>query len=166
MAKDKHDDHEKHDQLFMVNFGKVMAGLGAIFAVCIIAAVMIVNRAPIRDDAEVTAQIAARLQPVARVVTDPSQLVKVAAVKREPYTGEQVVQRVCAGCHTAGVLGAPKTGDAADWGARFGQGLDVLVQHSIEGIRTMPARGGDPDLSDDEIRESVKVLLQQSGIRL
>ena len=95
-------------------------------------------------------------------------LVKVsaAAAPREPLTGEQVVAQVCAGCHQAGVLGAPKIGDKASWQSRTGQGLDTLVKHSIDGIGQMPARGGNPDLSDDEIHAAVEDMLENSGISL
>lgn len=166
MANQHHDDHENDDKVFMSNFGKVMAGLGVIFAICIIAAVMVVGGTSIRDETARIAQVEARLTPPARVVTDPSQLVKVAAKVREPLSGKQVVEKVCGSCHVGGLLNAPKIGDAADWKARYAQGLDTLVKHSIEGIRLMPARGGDAELSDDEIRESVKQMLVDSGISL
>jgi cytochrome c5 len=166
VADNKHDDHENHDRMFMANFGKVMAGLGVIFAICIIAAVMVVGRTSIRDDQVRREQLEARLVPPGKVVTDPSQLVKVAAKTREPLSGQQVVEKVCAGCHANGLLNAPRIGDADAWKARYEQGLDTLVKHSIEGIRQMPARGGDADLSDDEIRESVKQMLVDSGISL
>lgn len=167
VGKPSKTDASQQDQLFMINFSKVMVGVGAIFAICIIAAVIIGRASPTRDDATVREQVAARLAPPLKVVTDPSQLVVAAvATERAPLTGEQVVQRVCAGCHTAGVLNAPKTGDTAAWQARLAQGFEVLVKHSIEGFNQMPARGGDRSLSDDEIRASVKTLLEQSGITL
>ncbi len=50
--------------------------------------------------------------------------------------------QACATCHEAGVLGAPKTGDKAAWGARMkAQGLPTLVKHVKEGYKNMPARG-------------------------
>lgn len=160
-------EHKNHDQEFMITFGKVMAGLGVIFAICIIAA-SIVGGVAVRDDDAVIAQVDARTQPIGTVVTDPAMLVKVsaAAAPREPLTGEQVVAQVCAGCHQAGVLGAPKIGDKASWQSRTGQGLDTLVKHSIDGIGQMPARGGNPDLSDDEIHAAVEDMLKASGISL
>jgi cytochrome c5 len=160
-------EHKNHDQEFMITFGKVMAGLGVIFAICIIAA-SIAGGVAVRDDDAVIAQVDARTQPIGTVVTDPAMLVKVsaAAAPREPLTGEQVVAQVCAGCHQAGVLGAPKIGDKASWQSRTGQGLDTLVKHSIDGIGQMPARGGNPDLSDDEIHAAVEDMLENSGISL
>ena len=52
----------------------------------------------------------------------------------------------CAACHAAGAAGAPKTGDAGAWTARFKQGFDTLVKHAVEGFKGMPAKGGNPDL--------------------
>ncbi|ULQ45110.1 c-type cytochrome [Flagellatimonas centrodinii] len=159
-------EHKNHDQEFVINFGKVMAGLGAIFAICIIAASLL-GGADVRDDAAALAQVDARTAPPGMVVTDPAMLVKVSnTAKREPLSGDQVVAQVCAACHQAGVLQAPKIGDKADWQARLGQGYDTLVKHSVEGIRQMPAKGGDPDLTEDEIGAAVKVMIEKSGITL
>lgn len=163
----KPQNDENHDKVFMANFGKVMGGLGVIFAICLIAA-GIVARGDIRDNHGVLAKTAERLAPIGTVITDPDMLLAAASATaaREPYTGAQVVERVCAACHNAGILEAPKTGDAAAWNERYAKGLDVLVQHSIEGFNSMPPRGGDSSLSDDEVRESVKHLLKESGVSI
>ena len=42
-----------------------------------------------------------------------------------PRTGEQVYTAVCAGCHGAGVMGAPKYG-TADWAPRKAKGKPML----------------------------------------
>lgn len=70
-------------------------------------------------------------------------------------TSEKIVQAQCAKCHQAGQDGAPKIGDRAAWTSRLGKGLDVLVASAVHGHGPMPARGGLPDLSDQEIREAI-----------
>lgn len=35
---------------------------------------------------------------------------------------------------------------------RTAQGLDGLMKNAINGIRSMPARGGDPTLTDEEVQ--------------
>ena len=51
--------------------------------------------------------------------------------------------------------GAPKIGDRAAWIPRLKKGLDPLVASAIHGHGAMPARGGLPDLSDEEIRGAI-----------
>jgi cytochrome c5 len=101
--------------------------------------------------------VAARLKPVGQVeVTDPN------APKVEK-AGKEVVDTVCGACHTSGALNAPKIGDKASWASRLGMGLDKLTQSAIKGVRQMPARGGNPDLSDLEIARAIVFMANQSG---
>lgn len=72
---------------------------------------------------------------------------------------EQVVQTQCAKCHQAGVDGAPKIGDRMAWIPRLKKGLDVLVASAVHGHGAMPARGGLPDLSDQQIRDATMVMV-------
>ncbi len=74
-----------------------------------------------------------------------------------PRSGEQVYTAVCAGCHGAGVMGAPKFG-SSDWAPRLGQGKPTLYQNALNGIRSMPARGGCAACSDDEIKAAVDYM--------
>lgn len=80
--------------------------------------------------------------------------------------GKKVFGNVCSMCHAAGVAGAPKPGDKADWGPRIAQGNDVLYKHAIEGFTgkkgMMPARGGSTTLSDDEVKAAVDFMVAQS----
>ncbi|MCA0174732.1 MAG: c-type cytochrome [Proteobacteria bacterium] len=73
--------------------------------------------------------------------------------------GKAIYNKTCALCHSAGVGGAPKSGDKADWAPRIAQGKDVLYKHAIEGYTgakgMMPARGGNTSLSDDEVKMAV-----------
>jgi len=70
-------------------------------------------------------------------------------------TSETIVRGQCSKCHEAGVDGAPKIGDRAAWIPRLQRGLDRLVASAIHGHGGMPARGGLPDLSDEELRGAV-----------
>ena len=102
-------------------------------------------------------KIAARLAPVGEVkVID-------ANAPRVEKTGEQVTTEVCAACHASGALGAPKIGNNGDWGPRIKQGFDTMVKNAINGIRQMPPRGGNPDLSDTEVARAVAFMGNQSG---
>jgi cytochrome c5 len=101
--------------------------------------------------------VAARLKPVGQVeVIDPS------APKIEK-TGKEIVEAVCGACHTSGALNAPKIGDKAAWGKRISEGLQRLTETAIKGERQMPARGGNPDLSDLEVARAIAYMANQSG---
>jgi cytochrome c5 len=78
-------------------------------------------------------------------------------------SGKDIVDAVCAECHTTGVDNAPKIGDRQAWSSRASQGLSTLTVHAIEGIRNMPAHGGDPKLSDLEIARAITYMVNQSG---
>ena len=66
-------------------------------------------------------------------------------------------------CHAAGLMESPTLGDKGQWAPRIAQGYETLVKHAIEGIRNMPARGGNPDLSDAEIASAVAVMANEAG---
>ena len=70
---------------------------------------------------------------------------------------------MCSACHGAGVLGAPKIGDKGEWSRRKAAGLAALVGSAIRGKNSMPSRGGDPSLSDDEVKAAVQEMLKQTG---
>ena len=82
---------------------------------------------------------------------------------RVEKSGQEVYDAVCTSCHSSGALGAPKFDNKGDWGPRIGQGYDTLVKHAIEGIRQMPPRGGDGDLSDVEVARAVAYLANSAG---
>lgn len=48
-------------------------------------------------------------------------------------------------------------------GPRIAQGHDTLVTHALKGIRMMPAKGGNADLSDDEVAGAVKYMANEAG---
>lgn len=76
--------------------------------------------------------------------------------------GKTVYNTVCAGCHGAGVMGAPKMGDKGAWAGRIGQGMATLNSHAINGFKGMPARGGAASLSDDEVKAAVQFMVDGS----
>ncbi|MBA4260561.1 MAG: cytochrome c5 family protein [Comamonadaceae bacterium] len=84
----------------------------------------------------------------------------------ENTVGKKVYGATCAMCHAAGVAGAPKPGDKADWGPRIAQGNDTLYKHTIEGFTgakgMMPARGGGSKLTDDELKAAVDHMVALS----
>jgi cytochrome c5 len=103
--------------------------------------------------------ITARIKPVATLAALDANAPKV------EKSGQEVYDAVCTSCHAAGALGAPKFDNKGDWGSRLGQGFDTLVKHAIEGIRQMPPRGGDGDLSDTEVARAVAYIANSAGAK-
>jgi len=158
-------DHKNHDSVFFANFGKVMGALFLIFFICIGAAALIDDG---KGHGDVTGleRLNERTAPVGKVVSDPNVLLQMQAankVKRAAYTGDEVVTKVCGGCHNTGVQGAPH--DKAAWSVRKASegGLDGLLAKAISGKGMMPPRGGDPDLTDDELKAAIETLLKKAG---
>lgn len=78
-------------------------------------------------------------------------------------TGEQVFQAVCTACHTAGVAGAPKVVDNAAWAPFIKSGFDAMMNVALHGKGGMPAKGGNPTLSDFEVARAVVYMANKSG---
>ena len=69
----------------------------------------------------------------------------------------------CSACHATGAAGAPKLGDKGAWTARIASGMDGLVSAAINGKGVMPPKGGNANLSDDDIRLIVEYMVEQSS---
>ncbi|HHJ19583.1 MAG TPA: cytochrome c5 family protein, partial [Gammaproteobacteria bacterium] len=78
-------------------------------------------------------------------------------------SGKEIVDGVCGACHGSGVLGAPKIGDSAAWGSRMSAGFDGLVANATNGKGAMPAKGGDPTLSEMDMKKAIAQMLKDSG---
>ncbi len=79
--------------------------------------------------------------------------------------GSVIYQNLCGACHTNGVGGAP-TLTAGGMGARASKGLELLYTHAIQGYQgeagIMPAKGGNPALTDEQVQVSVDWMLANS----
>jgi cytochrome c5 len=90
-------------------------------------------------------------------------LVAAQAAVAQDRSGAQVYESTCSECHANGKLNAPKLGDTKRWGKLVREGLDELVPASLRGIRKMPAKGGNPDLSDIEVARAVVHMANAGG---
>lgn len=79
--------------------------------------------------------------------------------------GSQVYAQTCVACHGAGVAGAPKLGDKADWGPRIAKGNATLYDHAIKGFTgakgMMPPKGGS-SRPDADIKAAVDYMVSQA----
>jgi len=115
--------------------------------------------------------VAERIKPVGRVEVASAETqkepVKIAAAASPPgRDGQQIYQAACVACHDAGVAGAPKLGDKGQWAKRIAKGLDTLYVGAVNGIQggagVMPAKGGNPALSNAEVKAAVDYIVARS----
>ena len=78
-------------------------------------------------------------------------------------SGKDVVDAVCITCHGTGANGAPKIGDKSAWAKRTARGLTGLTKNAINGVRKMPAHGGNPNVTDFEIERAITYMVNKSG---
>ncbi len=109
------------------------------------------------SSAQTTESISERIKPIAKLAFKDINAPKVLK------SGQEIYDSVCAGCHNVGAAGAPKNGDKAAWSKRIAQGYNTLVKHAVEGIRGMPAKGGNPDLDDIEVARAVTFMGNSVG---
>jgi len=77
--------------------------------------------------------------------------------------GRNIWLQSCEGCHGYGIAGSPVPMVPSEWALRLEKSKTVLYEHAINGFfgeddTMMPARGGNPDLSDDEVRSAVDYM--------
>jgi cytochrome c5 len=137
------------------------------------------QRSAAEDPAMSSQAIARRIAPVAKLVVDPNApatpaapvapaAAKPAAVAAVtvPSTapaaqggGESTYKAICTACHSAGVAGAPKTGDKAAWAPRVAAGAAALYASAIKGKGAMPPKGGNAALSDADVKAAVDYMV-------
>jgi cytochrome c5 len=98
--------------------------------------------------------LAARIQKIGAV--------EIRDANRELKSGEDVFKAQCTNCHTAGLVGAPKFGDAGAWGPRIKTGYEALLHSAMTGKGAMGAQSGG-DFDDTEIARAVVYMANAGG---
>jgi cytochrome c5 len=137
-----------------------------------------------RGGSQANAAVPASIAPVASVAIDSTATAFAAAAASNPapggymkvaatvganvpnQLGEKVFSTVCFMCHQTGAAGAPVFGNKDDWAPRIAKGKPTLYKHALEGFTgnkgTMPPRGGNPGLKDDEVRAAVDFMVSKA----
>ena len=160
-----------YDLDFLKRFSLVIGFLTVVTLGLIAASYFVHKSLPTEVDPSAAARVADRIAPVGAVYAgDTGAAAQAAAAAAAAASaasqvayggtldGAEIYNNLCAGCHAAGVAGAPKL-VRAEWTARIAQGSDLLHQHAIEGFTGsagfMPAKGGNPALSDEQVIATV-----------
>lgn len=166
---------KNHDLEFLKKFSLVIVFLAVVTLGLILGAVFLHRSIPVDADPGASGRTLARIAPVGAVYAGDTgaaaqaaaaAAAQAAAASQVAYGGTTdggvIYQNLCGACHTGGVGGAPALTQAA-WAGRIGQGTDTLHRHAIEGFTgstgIMPARGGNPALTDEQVIASVDWML-------
>lgn len=76
--------------------------------------------------------------------------------------GKAIYTQICRACHATGVAGAPVLGDRNAWSARLSNGFDALLNSALRGKGGMPPKGGNPGLTDRQVRDALEYMISQS----
>lgn len=165
----------KTDLEFLKHFAMLIGGLILLTLVLMIGAAIIYSgQLPEPSNVRIV-QASERIAPIAAVYSGETgkaameaaqTAAAVAAQANVAYEGtldgSVIYAKLCSACHVSGAGGAPLMTKAA-WTPRISQGLDTLVQHAIVGYQgnagVMPARGGNPSLSDDQVKATVEWMI-------
>ena len=90
--------------------------------------------------------------------------VEIRDANRALKTGEEVFKAQCTNCHTSGVAGAPKFGNAGDWGPRIKNGFEALVKSAVGGKNAMPPQAGG-EFEETEIARAVVYMANAAGAK-
>ena len=158
------DAHNEHESAIRTP-KQLVAAVAGFFLVTVIGIILLVSFVTTKQltgegsDSQDPAVVAVRLRPVA----DNGFTLKDSNAPKVLQSAEVVYTNICAACHATGAAGSPKLGDASAWSARIAQGYDTLLKHAIEGIRAMPAKGGNPDLDNVEVARAVVYMANKAG---
>ena len=158
------DAHNEHESAIRTP-KQLLAAVAGFFLVTVIGIILLVKfvtTTPLHGagtESQSADAIAARVHPVA----DEGYVLKDASMPKVQLAGDAIYTANCAACHATGMAGSPKFGDASAWGPRIAQGYETLVKHAVEGIRGMPARGGNADLDDTDIAKAVVYMANKGG---
>ena len=164
MSEEQHHEDEEHESGIRTP-RQLITVVAAAIIVPVIVIIMLTqfvtldNKKSPGSEAYAASAVAARIAPIASDAVFDATAVVI------PKTGQQVFEAQCTTCHTAGLLGAPKFGDASAWGPRIGKGYDALLQSALHGKGNMPAQGGG-DFSDYEVGRAVVYMANHGGGKL
>ena len=148
------DHHQASDLLGLIKQHPKHTIVAALVAVAALVLIIVVSSNPGSTASFSPEAVAGRIQKVGAV--------EIRDANRAARSGEEVFKSQCTNCHTAGLVGAPKFGDAGAWGARIAKGYDALLTSALKGKGAMGPQGGG-DFADFEIGRGVAYMVNAAG---
>jgi cytochrome c5 len=121
---------------------------------------------PVADQVDITGDhdthraTSAKLPATGKTTQTENESGHATSGKYDLALGKSVFTHTCLTCHGNSVLDAPRIGDLRVWQPRLAQGLDVLIDHALNGHGRMPAKGGYNFLTDYEVSSAVAYVYQ------
>ncbi|MDB9800202.1 c-type cytochrome [bacterium] len=158
---------KEEDQIFFKNFSLALGFIAIMMVVFFVVAQFAASDE--EADAKMRSTKVAKLTvPVGQVTPAGEEMQVVANIaSASGNVGKTVYEGLCVNCHGIPAMAAmiPQTGDAAAWAARIEQDDEILYAHAINGfvgdMGMMPARGSNPNLTDDEVKAAVDYMVSQ-----
>jgi cytochrome c5 len=166
---------QEQDKAFFRNFTIVLIVLGVLMATFMALGVLLGGEETTSEEAMENTTPVAKIQlqgdepetaPAVEESTATGENTEMAATGGDD-AGKATYDSICVACHGSGIPGIPQLGDAAAWAPRIEQGNDTLYERAIVGYTgasgmPMPAKGGNPDLSDDAVKAAVDYIVASS----
>jgi cytochrome c5 len=166
------------DRIFLKHFAMLIGFLIVVALILMALGAHIYSSHPPEQNPKAAETLSSRIEPVGAVYAGDTgraamaaaqEAAKVAAASQVAYggttDGKTIFGELCHSCHETGAGGAPKISDKGAWAPRVAEGLDTLVKHAIEGYTgksgIMPAKGGNPSLTDAQVKATVSWMLDQ-----
>ena len=166
------------DQVFLKKFSMLIGFLALVALMLIALATAIYSNAPRNKDSALVRVADERIATVGGVYAGETGAAAMQAAKDAAASaaasqvayggttdGKEIYGKLCHSCHETGAGGSPKLSDKAHWAPRVAEGLATLEKHAIEGYTgssgMMPARGGNPSLTDEQVKATVEWMVSQ-----
>ena len=168
---------QEQDKLFFRNFSIVLIILAVLMVTFMVLGGMIGGVDEPSESA--STEVMKNTEPVAKVQMQGDEPEAEAPAEEESTemvatseeagddAGKKTYESICVACHGSGLPNIPQLGDAANWAPRIEQGNDILYERAINGYTgksgmPMPAKGGNPALSDDDVKAAVDYMVANS----
>ena len=166
------------DRTFLKHFSMVIGLLVLVMFFLIGVAMYLYSKNPPPTNPSHTDEVQQRIAPVGGVYAGDTGKAALAAAQEAAAKaaasqvayggttdGKTIFGNLCHTCHENAATGAPVITDKGEWGPRVAQGLDTLVKHATDGFTgkkgVMPARGGNPSLTDAQVKATVEWMVGQ-----
>ncbi len=174
---------QEQDKIFFRNYS-IVIGLLAVMIIIFLIAARTIATTDESANPERAKAVSQRTEPVGQVNVQgqtPKAPAKPAAsgqqvaaagggsggTETHEQMGKRVFSGLCFSCHGTGIPGVPQFGNKKEWAPHIAKGLPTLYQHALHGFTgksgmMMPPRGGNPNLTDQEVKAAVDYMTSHS----